>query len=59
MELVLNRKRLYENVWRLEALGDNAVVAIHIKKLRGKLEKASTNPRYIETVWGTGYPFRG
>lgn len=29
------------------------------RKLREKLEKGPSNPRYIETVWGAGYRFRG
>lgn len=43
----------------LEAMGDNATVAVHINRLREKLEKDPSNPRYIETVWGAGYRFRG
>lgn len=29
------------------------------RKLREKLENDPANPRYIETVWGAGYRFRG
>lgn len=43
----------------LEALEDNATVAVHINRLREKLEKDPAHPRYIETVWGAGYRFRG
>ena len=45
--------------WRLEAMGDNATVAVHINRLREKLEMDPSNPHYIETVWGAGYRFRG
>lgn len=59
VDLVFDRETLYENVWGLEAMGDNATVAVHINRLREKLEKDPANPRYIETVWGAGYRFRG
>lgn len=59
VELVFDRETLYEKVWGLEAMGDNVTVAVHINRLREKLEKDPSNPRYIETVWGAGYRFRG
>lgn len=59
VDMVFDRETLYERVWGLEALGDNATVAVHINRLREKLEKDPAHPRYIETVWGAGYRFRG
>lgn len=59
VDLVFDRETLYEKVWGLDALGDNATVAVHINRLREKLEKDPARPRYIETVWGAGYRFRG
>ena len=52
------REDLYEKVWGLEAVGDNATVAVHINRLREKTEKTPSEPRYIQTVWGAGYRFR-
>lgn len=59
VDIVFDRETLYEKVWGLEAMGDNATVAVHINRLREKLEKDPSNPHYIETVWGAGYRFRG
>lgn len=59
VDMVFDRETLYEKVWGLEAMGDNATVAVHINRLREKLEKDPANPRHIETVWGAGYRFRG
>lgn len=59
VDMVFDRETLYEKVWGMEALGDNATVAVHINRLREKLEKDPAKPRYIETVWGAGYRFRG
>lgn len=59
VDMVFDRETLYEKVWGLDAMGDNATVAVHINRLREKLEKSPAKPRYIETVWGAGYRFRG
>ena len=55
---VFSREDLYERIWGMEALGDSATVAVHINRLRDKIEQDSSHPRYIETVWGAGYRFR-
>lgn len=57
--MVFDRETLYERVWGMEALGDNATVAVHINRLREKLEKNPAEPRYIVTVRGAGYRFEG
>ena len=44
---------------RMDAMGDNATVAVHINRLREKIEKDLSNPRYIQTVWGAGYRLKG
>ena len=58
VDLVFDRETLYEKIWGMEALGDNATVAVHINRLREKLEKNPSKPRYIQTVWGAGYRFK-
>lgn len=59
VDMVFDRETLYEKVWGMDAMGDNATVAVHINRLREKIEKDPAKPRYIETVWGAGYRFRG
>lgn len=59
VDMVFDRETLYEKVWGLDAMGDNATVAVHINRLREKIEENPAKPRYIETVWGAGYRFRG
>lgn len=58
LDMVFSREDLYEKVWGLEAMGDNATVAVHINRLREKLEQDPGHPRYIQTVWGAGYRFK-
>lgn len=56
-DTVLSRQALYERVWGMEAIGDLATVAVHINRLREKLEKNPAEPEHIVTVWGSGYRF--
>ena len=57
-DAVFSRETLYEKVWGMDAMGDNATVSVHINRLREKLEKDPGSPRYIQTVWGAGYRFK-
>ena len=52
---VFSREDLYELIWGLESMGDNITVAVHINRLREKIEAAPSKPEYIQTVWGVGY----
>lgn len=56
---VFSKEHLFEKIWGLDAMGDNSTVTVHIKKIRKKIEKDTTAPRYIMTVWGSGYRFNG
>ena len=57
VDVVFSREQLYERIWGWDAMGDSATVAVHINRLRKKIEKDPTNPRYIVSVWGAGYRF--
>lgn len=57
-DMVFDKETLYERIWGLDAMGDNATVAVHINRLREKIEDDPSNPHYIETVWGAGYRFK-
>ena len=59
LDMVFSREDLYEKVWGLEAMGDNATVAVHINRLREKLEQDPAEPEHILTKWGVGYYFKG
>ena len=52
VDMIFDRETLYEQIWGLEAMGDNVTIAVHINRLREKIEKEPSNPHYIETVWG-------
>lgn len=55
--IVFTKEQLFDSIWGEEYYGDTATVAVHIQKLRKKIEKDQGNPEYIETIWGTGYRF--
>lgn len=55
--IVFTKNQLFDSIWGEEYYGDTATVAVHIQKLRKKIEKEPGNPEYIETLWGTGYRF--
>lgn len=55
---VFSKDELFRNIWDMDSIGDIATVTVHIKKIREKIEYESSNPQYIETIWGVGYRFK-
>ena len=55
---VFSKEEIFQNIWNMESVGDIATVTVHIKKIREKIEFDTSNPQYIETIWGVGYRFR-
>ena len=55
---VFTKEELFSEIWDMESIGDIATVTVHIKKIREKIEIDTSNPQYIETIWGVGYRFK-
>ena len=55
---VFSKEELFKEIWDMESVGDIATVTVHIKKIREKIEKSTSKPQYIETIWGVGYRFK-
>lgn len=55
--IVFSKTQLLSNLWDENYFGDTATIAVHIQKLRKKIEEDQANPEYIETIWGSGYRF--
>ncbi|MDD3219532.1 MAG: response regulator transcription factor [Lachnospiraceae bacterium] len=53
--IVFSKETLFEKIWGYDYVGDSATVAVHINRIREKIEEDSKNPQIIETVWGAGY----
>lgn len=52
---VASRHELLKEVWGYQAMVPTRTVDMHISELRRKLERDSSNPRYIRTVRKAGY----
>lgn len=53
---VFTREVLMNKIWGYDYYGDGHIVDVHISALRKKIE-ASSEYRYIKTVWRVGYKF--
>lgn len=56
-DMVCTKDMLYEKIWGMDCNGDTATVAVHVNRLREKLEKDPAKPEHLETIWGVGYRF--
>ena len=56
---VYSRENLLNIVWGYEYPGDVRTVDVHIRRLREKIEKNPSEPKYVHTKWGLGYYFQG
>lgn len=54
---VYSREGLLRLVWGVDYPGDVRTVDVHIRRLREKIEKNPSEPRYVITKWGVGYYF--
>jgi DNA-binding response OmpR family regulator len=52
------RDEILNIVWGYDFVGDSKIVDVNIRRLRSKIELDSSNPTYIETVWGIGYRWK-
>lgn len=56
--IVFSKDQLFEKIWGLDAIGEISTVTVHVNRVREKIEKDTANPKFIETVWDSGYRFR-
>lgn len=57
--VVLSREKLIEKVFGMDFDGFDRTIDVHIKNLRKKIEENSREPKYVITVYKTGYKFGG
>jgi len=53
---VVPKEQLFQQVWGYDFSTENTL-NVHIRRLREKIEDDPSQPRFIKTVWGTGYCF--
>jgi DNA-binding response OmpR family regulator len=56
---VLNRNQILDSLWDIDGDVFNRSVDVLISRLRQKLGDDPKNPRFIKTIWGSGYMFIG
>ena len=54
---VFSRETMLETVWKYDYMGDARTVDVHIRRLREKIERNTSQPEFIFTKWGVGYYF--
>ena len=52
---VFSINEIYELVWKEPGYNAENTVAVHIRKIREKIEIDPKNPRFLKVVWGIGY----
>lgn len=52
---VFSIEQIYEAVWNEDAYNPENTVAVHIRRIREKIEINTKNPKYLKVVWGIGY----
>ncbi len=53
------RDELLNLVWGYDYFGDSKLIDVNIRRLRAKIEDDPSSPRFIETIWGKGYRWKG
>lgn len=52
---VFSMDQIYETVWNEPSYNPENTVAVHIRRIREKIEINPKDPRYLKVVWGIGY----
>jgi DNA-binding response OmpR family regulator len=52
---VFSMEQIYEAVWDEPSYHPENTVAVHVRRIREKIEIDPKNPRYLKVVWGIGY----
>ena len=52
---VYSIEQIYEKVWNEPAYSPENTVAVHIRRIREKIEINPKEPKYLKVVWGIGY----
>ncbi|MFD0870631.1 Fis family transcriptional regulator [Chlamydia abortus] len=55
----VSRDEILDTVWGKHYIGDLKIVDVNIRRIRQKIEADPSRPKYIETVWGYGYLWKG
>ena len=51
---IVTKEKLFDEVWG-DSFYSDSTLNVHIRRLREKIETDPNEPKYIKTIWGTGY----
>lgn len=54
-----SRNEILDEVWGYDYVGDTKIIDVNIRRLRRKIEDYPSSPKFIETIWGVGYRWKG
>jgi DNA-binding response OmpR family regulator len=52
---VFSAEEIYRNVWNEDVFVNDNTIAVHIRRIREKIEINPKKPKYLKVVWGIGY----
>lgn len=53
---VLSAEQIYRAIWHVNSTGyEENVIAVHIRRIRMKIEHDPKKPHFVKAVWGVGY----
>ena len=52
---VFSMDQIYEAVWKEPSFNPENTVAVHVRRIREKIEINPKEPKYLKVVWGIGY----
>ena len=54
-DIIFSIQEIYEKVWNEPFINSENTVAVHIRRIREKIEVDPKEPMYLKVVWGIGY----
>ena len=54
-DVIFSIQEIYEKVWNEPFINSENTVAVHIRRIREKIEVDPKEPMYLKVVWGIGY----
>jgi len=51
---IVTKNEIFDAVWG-DSFYSDGTLNVHIRRLREKIEEDPNDPKYIKTIWGTGY----
>ncbi|MGN1317885.1 MAG: response regulator transcription factor [Lachnospirales bacterium] len=54
-DVIFSIEEIYEKVWQEPFINSENTVAVHIRRIREKIEVNPKEPMYLKVVWGIGY----